>query len=160
MSASLVFKKVARLFVEESKNGLEGRPEFAVSVLAKEAETDPERIILTIDDMLHDRLILKSGSGTQTYVSPAWRLFLKYDPMFMGWDPQHDAQRIVDDMHNEADFPLEHNKVLVPRAVASYYDWEPRRLNPTLYYLRDRRGFRVETGLGSAPYAFSSLYCI
>ncbi|MBA7469767.1 hypothetical protein ES707_05041 [subsurface metagenome] len=118
---------VARLFVERSKDGLFGDPILDVDVVAKEAG-------LSIDDTkdaLHELSGLVKISLDRVLVQPA--LFSTFDRHWKPWDPAQDALKLAADVMNDPGFPSD------CQTIAERYGWEPRRLNPTLAYLLERR---------------------
>jgi hypothetical protein len=65
----------------------------------------------------------------------------------MGWKPSDDALKLATRMMNEDNFPRE------PAKIAALFGWEPRRLNPAISFLENRKLARVLTALQQPPWA-------
>lgn len=64
---------------------------------------------------------------------PEEELFVRFDKFWKPWDPAADALTLATRMVNDSTFPEE------PASIAKILDWEPRRLNPALAYLSQRK---------------------
>lgn len=118
---------IAKIFVLESPDALFGHPQKTVEELALELSVAKE----DIEDALHElRDLVKTSFGT---VLPRDQLFATFDKHFMDWNPEEDALRIAADLLNDPTMPHE------TAAVAQRYGWEPRRINPALAYLVERK---------------------
>ena len=66
-------------------------------------------------------------------IVPLLELFVTFEKHFKEWDAGTDALRVAADFVNDPSFPGE------PDQIAERYGWEPRRLNPALAYLINRK---------------------
>jgi hypothetical protein len=131
---------IARVFVIQSENGLWADPQLSLEELASAAE-------LTLDDVtdgVHElSAMLEDHQGT---IIPKAELFATFDHLVHPWNPSDDAMRLAADMVNDPDFPGD------PSAVATLYNWSPRRLNPAIAYLESRKLIEARHGIGPGPY--------
>jgi hypothetical protein len=74
-------------------------------------------------------------------------LFVEFDKHWMAWNPAEDALRLAVDVQNDPGFPHDCNE------IAERYGWEPRRLNPAIHYLLDRRLIKDYRAMGTQPWA-------
>ena len=114
---------VARLFVERSKHGLFGDPQFTVGELVQETDLSIEDTQDAIDE-LSDFVGMSSKRGeiSQKYVFAKKTCFAKFDRYWKPWNPVEDARQLAADLVNDPEFPP------APGEVAERYDWKPRRL--------------------------------
>jgi TIR domain len=136
---------IARLFVERTKHALFADPQFDVVDLAKETG-------LSVEDT-KDALYELSGfvKLSLDHVLVQGALFSEFDRHWKPWDPAEDALRLAADIVNDPEFPAD------PRQIAEHYDWEPRRLNPVVHFLLERRLIVDRQVLNSSPFAIASI---
>lgn len=132
---------VARLFVERSKNGVFADPQFTVERLAKEVNLSEE----DTEDALHELTGLVKMSLRHVLVKGT--LFAEFDRFWKPWNTADDALQLAADIVNDPDFPDK------PKEIAERYGWEPRRLNPVVYYLLERRLLVDYQAMGTQPYS-------
>jgi hypothetical protein len=132
---------VARLFVERSQHGLFADPQMSVEEVAKETG-------LSVEDA-RDALYELSGflKISLDHVLIQGTLFAEFDRYWKPWNPIEDAVRLAADIVNDSDFPAD------CKQIAERYGWEPRRLNPVISYLLERRLIVDYRAMGSAPWA-------
>jgi len=119
---------IAKIFVEHSKHARKFDPQISLSRII-------ELSGLTRDDVV-DAIHELSGMVTmrfEDFIYPETRLFTIFDSFWMGWTPADDALKIAIDMLNYPDFPTD------PGRLAERYQWSPRRLNPAIAYLVERK---------------------
>lgn len=136
---------VAKFFVEETEHALHFDPRVTASQLA-------ERVGLSVEDTedaLHELGELVDGDGYG--VQAETELFVVFDKYFREWNPQADALRIAADLVNVDGFTRD------PGGIAEQYGWPPRRLNPAISYLLNRRLIHGLTSMDSAPYVVAHL---
>jgi hypothetical protein len=133
---SLAATAVARIFVEITQNALHSDPMLSI-------EEVRERTSLSEEDV-SDAIYELSGMLEEDYgtVVPLPELFVAFDKHFKDWDPAADALAIATDLLNDDSFPRE------PEEIAQRYGWQPRRLNPALAYLINRKLIQSLTHLG------------
>jgi hypothetical protein len=115
-------------------------PQLTLDDLVKETNLSNEDVrdaLHEIRDMVDDRY---------GRVRPREELFVTFDAFFMDWNPADDALRLAADLVNDGSFPH------APRDIATRYAWLPRRLNPALSYLANRKLICVLTALDMAPF--------
>ena len=137
---------VAKLLVEESKNGLTADPSSSIGAIAKAAKLNPEDAEDAIYE-LEERGFLRidkfvGARPSQYHVRTMPSLFVEFDRHFMGWDGVEDAIQIATDMVNDKKFTTN------PEEMAKRYGWSHRRLNPALKYLVDKGVIHDTSGYG------------
>ena len=118
---------VAKLFVEGAVNAIFGDPALSTSSLSDRTELSED----DISDALHELGSMVEVDFDTVY--PNAELFVTFDKHFKEWDPASDAVTIAADLLNDSSFPRE------PQEIALRYGWEPRRLNPAIAYLVNRK---------------------
>ncbi len=132
---------IARLFVERSKNGLFADPQMSVEEVAQEAGLSVE----DAKDGLYELSAFLKISLDRVLVQGT--LFAEFDRYWQPWNPADDALRLAADIVNDPEFPAD------CKQIAERYGWEPRRLNPAICYLSERRLIVDYRALGSGPWA-------
>ena len=144
---------VAKLLVEESKNGLTADPRATMGNIASATElemADAEDAIRELEDygfLKVDEFLGKRPSQYHVRTMPS--LFVKFDRYFMGWNAEEDAVQIATDMVNDKKFPTS------PEKIAKQYGWSHRRLNPALKYLVDEDVIHDTFAFGIQPLIIS-----
>ncbi len=118
---------VARLFVERSKHALFADPQMNVADVAKETGLSLED---TKDALFELSAFLKISLE---HVMVQGTLFAEFDSYWKPWNTAEDALRLAADIVNDPEFPAD------CKQIAERYGWEPRRLNPAIYYLLERQ---------------------
>jgi hypothetical protein len=131
---------VARLFVEGTQHALHFDPVMSVGQIG-EATALPEDDLA--DALYEMRNMVEDHHGS---IVPLPELFVTFDKFFKEWDPAADGLRLAADFLNDADFPSE------PDKIAQRYGWEPRRLNPALSYLINRKLIQSITVMAMGPW--------
>jgi hypothetical protein len=132
---------VARYFVENSKHGTFADPQIDVKDLA-------QKVDLSLDDT-SDALFELSGlvKVSLDRVLVKGTLFAEFDRCWKPWNPASDALKLGADILNDPDFPSDCTQ------IADRYGWEPRRLNPVIYYMLERHLIVEYQALGTQPWA-------
>lgn len=131
---------LAKVFVEESKNGEFADPQKSVAELMDSLNLSNEEVVDAIYELRdfcnesHGTVLVKSG------------LYAEFDKHFMQWNPEQDALRLAADMLNDEAFPSG------TQEVAARYEWTPRRLNAAVTYLEDRKLIRTSEAIGTTPW--------
>lgn len=132
---------IARYFVEKSKDALFGDPMRDVEDLAKEVGLSVE----DTEDAIHELSgFLRLSTG---HVLVQGALFAEFDRYWKPWNTADDALRLASDIMSDPKFPDPCEE------IAKLYQWEPRRLNSTAYYLLERSLIVDYQGIGTAPWA-------
>lgn len=133
--------RVAEAFVRRSRHGTFADPQLTTSEVAHATGLTEE----DVRDALHELQHLFSISLDRAL--PRDELFVAFDKHFMGWDASVDALRIATDLHNDRDFSNE------PEQIAARYGWQPRRLNPAIAFLINRKILMDTHALGTQPWS-------
>ena len=132
---------VARLFVEESRTAKKMDPGMQLGKVAQRTQLSEEDVVDALAELrgfvtLHRR----------DFVYAEDELFARYDGYWMPWKPEADALRIAIDLQNGDGQTTE------PAQIAKDYEWEPRRLNPAMAYLVNRRLVRFIKAMNAGPW--------
>jgi hypothetical protein len=118
---------VAKLFVERTDHGLHWDPLISIQGIAEMTGLSDD----DVSDALYElRNMVEDHQGS---IVPLPEIFVTFDKHFKEWDPAADALRLAADFVNDASFPEN------PDQIAERYGWKPRRLNPALSYLMNRK---------------------
>ena len=143
---------IAHLFVERSKYGLSGDPQFRVGDLAQKTGLsieDTEDALYALEDFV--KMSSRMGKMANKSVFAKESCFVEFDRHWKPWNPTEDARQLAADLVNDPEFPS------APAEVAERYGWEPRRLNPALSYLLERGLIHDLRSLNAAPYAVAEI---
>lgn len=121
---------VAKAFVELTQHARKFDPQFPKEKLMEETGLPEDDLV----DALHEL----SGMviARHDVVWPEDELFAKFDQFWKPWNPSQDALMLATDMLNYDSFPTS------PAEIGQKYGWEPRRLNPAMAYLINRKVVR------------------
>jgi hypothetical protein len=136
---------IAKVFVETTQNATHLDPMLSMSELR-------ERTLLSEEDI--SDALYELGDMVEEYygsVYPKPELFVRFDRYFKEWDPATDALVLAADIVNDASFPRE------PQQIAGRYGWGPRRLNPAIAYLSNRKLVVTLSHIGMGPWIASDL---
>jgi hypothetical protein len=130
---------IARAFVERSPHGEFGNPQLRIEELIALGLTREDVV-----DGIHELSEYLKESFSIVY--PKADLFAEFDRYWKPWDPAKDALHLTAAMVNDNDFPvtMEH--------IAQRMNWEPRRLNAAVTYIKRRRHALVRDGISCSPY--------
>jgi hypothetical protein len=132
---------IARYFVENSRHGVFADPQI-------DAEALSQKVGLSIDDT-NDALYELSGlvKVSLNHVLVQGALFATFDRYWKPWNAADDALKLGADILNDPDFPSD------CKQIAARYGWEPRRLNPVIYYMLERQLIVDYQAMGTQPWA-------
>lgn len=119
---------VAKLFVTITQHARKFDPQISMRDLASRIELSEADAA----DALHEL----NGMVTVHFGDMVWpedELFATFDRFWMPWNPHEDAMRLATDMFNDDNFPTS------PADIGGRYGWEPRRLNPAMAHLINRK---------------------
>lgn len=131
---------VAKVFVEQSKNAVFGDPQLSYEKLQNLTGLTED----DVEDALHELTGMIKVSFKRAL--PKDELYAKFDKYWKDWDPADDALRLATDLNNDENFPS------ATAQIAERYGWEPRRINPAISYLINRKIIRDSKVLGSQPW--------
>ncbi len=132
--------EIAGLFVRNSETAEPYCVEFDVSEIV-------ERTGLLADDVTDALFELRAffNEHHDAYSANA-KLYAEFDKHWQPWNPESDALRLAVDLLTDSDFPHQ------PSQIAERYQWTPRRLNPAIFYLKDRNAIATREHLGTSPF--------
>jgi hypothetical protein len=132
---------VAKFFVENSDLARKFDPQKSISEIAIAMGLSQEDVV----DAAHELTGLV-GVYHDEILYPEEELFACFDKFWKSWDPAVDALLVATRMVNEPDFPEN------PEKIADELKWEPRRLNPALAFLCQRKLVWDYRALDSGPW--------
>lgn len=143
---------LARLLVERSRNGLWHDPQLSVPEIKSTLHLGDDDLADAVDELEGHGFVGKHshlGCGPLGFdaVYPMGELFVAMDPICQAWDPEVDAVTLATKAMD-----LEHQWMAVDEA-AKALGWEPRRMNPALYFLMNRDLVQFRKSMGSHPWA-------
>lgn len=132
---------IAREFVEGSKFGRKFDPCLSKEDLSGRTGLSVEDVI----DALHE---LSAFVRADRYrpVMPLPELFVRFDEYWKEWDPAKDALELAAAMMNDPTFPTD------PAQIDARLGWGPRRLNPAMAFLEERKLVRSLRSLDGGCY--------
>lgn len=131
---------ILKLFSDSASDAFYGDPTFTESELAEKLQLTPD----DVTDALHElRNFLKVTIG---HVRPETELFASFDKHWRDWNPEQDAIKLALDLVQDTSFPSQSAE------IAARYGWQPRRLNPALAYLINRKIILDSKTLGTMPW--------
>lgn len=131
---------VAKVLVEQTETAVFGDPQRSTADLAAATGLSVE----DVEDALHELRDLLNVNFDR--VLPKDELFATFDEHFKEWSPTRDALRLAADLVNDESFPSS------TAEIAERYGWPPRRINPAIAYLINRKLIRNSKVLGSSPW--------
>lgn len=121
---------IAKVFVEETTDAMFGQTQKSINQLAEAIGVSED----DVTDALHELRDFVNFSFER--VMPKAVLYAVFDKFFTDWSPEEDALRLATDIVNDPAMPHD------TEAVAARYGWKPRRMNPALSYLLERKLIR------------------
>lgn len=131
---------IAKLFSDAAHDAYFGDPTFTVDELAEKLHLSAD----DVSDALHElRNFVKVTVGD---VMPETELFASFDKHWRDWSPEQDAIKLALDLVQDTSFPSQSAE------IAALYGWPPRRLNPALAYLINRKAILYSKAYGTMPW--------
>lgn len=137
---------IAKYFVENSDLARKFDPQKSIEEIAIATGLSVEDTI----DAAHELSGL-IGVFHDEILYPEEELFARFDKFWKAWDPAVDALLVATRMVNEPDFPED------PQEIADELKWEPRRLNPALAFLCQRKLVRDFRALDSGQWLVNGI---
>lgn len=132
---------IARFFVGRTQHALFADPQLRVGKLAEETGLSEEDTKDGLYELSHFFKI------SLDHVMVNGILFAEFDRHWKPWNAADDALRLAADIVNDPNFPHDCKK------IAELYGWEPRRLNPVVYYMLERDLLVDFRAMGTKPWA-------
>ncbi|MDQ2701856.1 MAG: toll/interleukin-1 receptor domain-containing protein [Pseudomonadota bacterium] len=120
---------VAKVFVEESATARHFDPVLSTEELMEKTGLSDTQLEDALYELGNDMVRVEPYRP----VIPQGELFVHFDKFWKDWDPRDDALALAAHMLNDADFPSS------PVQIDARLGWGPRRLNPAMTYLADRK---------------------
>ena len=135
---SVAAQSVAKLLAEKSQKGRPRDPNVSVDAVMDALDLGLPDFELAVAELEERRMVTPVralGCPPLGYhaIEPTSQLFVRFDPVVMGWLPQEDAVQLATDLLN-AD-----GGWLRMREVCERDGWTPRRVNPALAVLERKR---------------------
>ncbi len=131
---------ILKLFSDTASDAFYGDPTFTEDELAEKLQLAPDDVA----DALHE--VRNFVKVTFSQVSPETELFASFDKHWRDWNPEQDAIKLALDLVQDTTFPSQ------AAEIAALYGWQPRRLNPALAYLINRKIILDSKALGTMPW--------
>lgn len=131
---------IAKVFVTESKNGEFADPQYDHTALAEATGLSEEDLTDGLYELRH------YFNNSSWHILVQHSLFSEFDKFWQPWNPAEDALTLAADLVNDPETPVSGQEIAVR------YGWEPRRLNPAISYLMERKLIDVSAGIGSTPF--------
>jgi hypothetical protein len=143
---------IVQLMVERSETGMEMDPDIEPDEIQTATGLSDDDIVDAVDelrglDLVRDHPSLNSGKIGFDFLTPESELFVRMDRHFKPWNPEEDALRIAADLVNDEDASGG-----VPK-LAERYGWDPRRMNPAVEYLVNRKLIAYGNEVGTHPWS-------
>jgi TIR domain-containing protein len=133
---------LAKFFVERTEGACKFDPHLPIEDVATELNLSKDDIL----DAAHElHGMVECLHDLEVYAEP--ELFVRFDNFWKPWSPSEDAVRVAALLLND-----DSGSMLAPGDLAGQLGWEPRRMNPALAYLANRKLARTSEGLNSQPW--------
>ncbi len=142
---------IVRLFVERSQHGGKFDPQLGANEIRKATELGDDDIVDAVDELEARGLVGRSRTLSDdpiglTMLYPEAALFTEFDQYFKDWNPSEDARLVAAELVNgqgTADVSQ----------LAGKLNWLPRRMNPAVEFLFERRLVDSSRLLGTHPWS-------
>lgn len=138
---SIAATAIAGLAVNDSANGDSHDVELEVGEIVERTKLSEEDVADALYE-LRAFFVERHDSWHATA-----KLYAEFDQFWKPWNPSEDALKLAADLVNDSGFPSR------PSEIAERYGWEPRRLNPAIFFLKDRAAVDVLEHMGTHPYS-------
>lgn len=128
---------VAKVFVEATRYARKFDPQLSIAELVEKTELSEDDVA----DAIHELSGMISSQRDRVW--PEDELFATFDRFWKPWNPSEDALKLAADMLNHDGFPT------APTDIGQRYEWDPRRLNPAMAYLINRKLVQDQKALNS-----------
>ena len=155
LGVSPAAEAIVRLFVEQSEHGRKFDPMIKPDDLRQSTELGDDDILDAAEELKSKGWVGHSKTRTQDPLGfkslyPEAALFAEVDGYFKPWVPASDARSIAADLING------NGEAKVPE-LAEQYGWLPRRMNPAVAFLVQRRLIQDRPALVTGPWSCISI---
>lgn len=145
---------IAQLMVERSDNGLTADPQISAEQLKAATKLPDDDIVDAVDELRSRGLLRRHqalGMGPLGFIRvvPQAALFSELDEYFTDRNPSKDALRVATRLLNADTDGLNVSE------LATRFEWVPRRMNPAVSFLIDRRLVDFSKAMGTHPWCTS-----
>jgi len=142
---------ILRLLIEKSEHGDSMDPQVSPQEIQQLTGLTDDDIVDGVAELegqgfVQRHITLGCGAIGFHMLTPEAELFVKFDRYFKPWNPELDALRIAADLVNSFK-----DGTSVPD-LATSYGWLPRRMNPAINYLVNRRLIEASEEIGCHPW--------
>jgi TIR domain len=147
---------IVRFTLEKSQAGMPLDPQISPDDLRQATGLSDDDIVDAVDELEGRGLLRRYQSlggdriGFQM-VAPQSEMFAAMDKHFMGWNPEEDSLVVAADLVNngrDGDSVAE---------LAAKLGWPPRRMNPAVAYLVNRKLVKAPSALGTSPWTYLAI---
>ena len=147
---------ILKLMVERSEHGDMHDPSIDADELRRATGLSDDDIVDAVDELSGQGYVGKQihmGCGAIGFaeIYAEGELFAKFDATYTAWDPEADALALATKVMEATG-----NWLQVAEAAVSL-GWPPRRMNPALHFLINRRLVDYSEATGSHPWATHSI---
>lgn len=136
---------IARYFVEQGKDGLLYETQVTFDELANATGLSAEDMKDALYELSH-YVNFSQHINSQDRVMVRETLYAEFDRYWMDWNTADDALRLATDLVHDENFPSN------PQEIVERYGWTPRRLNPVIHYLLERKLIVNHSPSGTPPF--------
>jgi TIR domain len=142
---------LVRLCMEKTEHGDSHDPQLDKEAIASNTGLGKNDIIDAVEELEASGLVKHIrflGDGGIGYVAPTASLYVKFDNHFNNWNPEQDALKVAAALVNDV---CDGNTV----KLAEHFGWQPRRTNPALAYLVERKLVDASQSMGTHPWNYA-----
>lgn len=141
---------IVKILIESSEHGDAMDPQVEPDRLRNTTGLSDDDLVDAVDELEGQGFIVKHvrlGCGELGFssVTPQAALFVAFDKHFKDWDPEADAIRVAADLQNDVGDGI-------VSSMAEGFGWLPRRMNPAVNYLVERRLVDFGNEIGTYPW--------
>lgn len=123
--------------------------QFSARDLARELGVSEEAATAVMEDLVRHRLAREEGwAGSEFMISCLLPLYVYFDPLFMGWNADQDAEELAKELVKRGQERVER--------LSQDLDWSLRRINPAIFRLL-QGGFADNSVSSSSPFYVAEL---
>jgi hypothetical protein len=142
---------LVRLCMETTKHGDSHDPQLDEGTIASKTALGKDDIVDAVEELEASGLIQHNrymGDGGIGHVAPTASLYVKFDSYFNDWNPEQAALQIATALLNDTCNGD-------TATLAEHFGWQPRRTNPALTYLAERKLVDASQSMGTHPWRYA-----
>ena len=148
IGVSAAAEALIRLCMENTEHGDSHDPQLNEELITSETGLGKDDIVDAVEELEAGgfvRPLRHLGDGGIGYVAPSASLYTKFDKYFNDWNPEEDALQIAAALINDT---CSGDVV----QLAQHFGWQPRRANPAITYLVERKLVESSQSIGTHPW--------